>query len=265
MRTRAASAFSALALAAAVAVAGPAAAHTESDLVAVAAGEEATLTLKPTHGCGGSPTVEVAIQAPVTGAVAAEVDGWTATSTEDPEAGTTILEWKGGSLPADVEGAFPVRFTVPDAVGELLVFPAIQVCESGEELAWVDGDPEGEYPAPRILVLPPGTPSAASIDDVPPDAPGRDQLTALVDVDNPAAEPEPEPTTTTEDTDVATSDSGVPSSSEAPTTTAPAEEAADADDDADDGSNAGIIVAAVVAAVAVVGGAVYATSRRRGS
>ena len=69
----------------------------------------------------------------------------------------------------------------------LLTFPAIQVCENGEELAWISGDPADEYPAPRVLVLPPGSEPAATLDDVPLDAPGRDQLVAVVDVDNPNA------------------------------------------------------------------------------
>lgn len=262
MRSRLTTTSIAVALAAVLSLPSPASAHTESDLVAVAAGEEATLTLKPTHGCNGSPTVEVAIQAPVTGAVAAEVEGWTATSTDDLAAGTTVLEWSGGSLPADAEGAFPVGFTVPENVGELLVFPAIQVCENGEELAWIDGDPEGEYPAPRILVLPTGTPAATSLDEVPADAPGRDQLSTIVDVDNPTAEPDPAETTSTE---------AVPEST-APTTESTASEAApeptdvttlEVDDDDDNGSNTAIIAVAVVALVAVVAGAVYAASRRK--
>ena len=77
---------------------GAAAAHTDADLVAVAAGGEATLTLAPAHGCDDSPTVEVAIQAPVAGATAGEVDGWTATTRDD--AGKTVVEWTGGSLPS---------------------------------------------------------------------------------------------------------------------------------------------------------------------
>ena len=173
---------------------GGAGAHTESDLVAVPAGSEATVTLKPTHGCAGSPTVKVRIRAEVPGATAGPVDGWTATATPDGE-GRTVLEWTGGSLPADATGAFPVHFTAPDAPGELLLFPAIQTCANGEDYAWIQGDPNGEYPAPRLLILPADARPAATFDDVPPDAPGRDQLVAIVDVDNPGATTPPETTT----------------------------------------------------------------------
>ncbi len=178
----------------------PAAAHTEADVVAVPAGSETTLSLRPTHGCDGSPTVEVAIQAPVEGATAGAVEGWTATAEADGR-GNTVLEWTGGSLPDEEHGAFPVTFTAPDEVGELLLFPSVQVCENGEELSWIDGDPASDYPAPRVLVLAAGSEPATSIDDVPPDAPGRDLLTAIVDVDNPAASTtDPGSETTTEPT-----------------------------------------------------------------
>jgi hypothetical protein len=127
----------------------------------------------------------VAVRAPVAGAVAEEVDGWVASSAPDGDA-FTVLEWSGGVLPADEHGAFPVEFLVPDTVGELLVFPAVQGCEDGSELAWISGDPADEFPAPRLLILAEGSEPAATLDDVPPDAPGRDQLVAIVDVDNPS-------------------------------------------------------------------------------
>ncbi|HET8931327.1 MAG TPA: DUF1775 domain-containing protein [Acidimicrobiales bacterium] len=216
----------AVAVAAMVAVSlvgsGTAGAHTESDLVAVPAGSDATVTLQPTHGCAGSPTVQVRIRAEVAGATAGDVDGWTATATQDD--GRTVLEWTGGSLPADATGAFPVHFTVPDDPGRLLLFPAIQTCENGDELAWIEGDPDGEYPAPRLLILPAGSQSAATIDDVPADAPGRDQLVAIVDVDNPSATTVPEATSDTATTLEA---------AEPADTTVPAETAADISDDDD--------------------------------
>jgi uncharacterized protein YcnI len=165
---------------------GAASAHTESDVVAVPAGSEATVTLEPTHGCAGSPTVRVRILAPVEDASAVAVEGWDESSEPDDE-GNTILTWEGGVLPADETGAFPVTFTAPDSVGELLIFPSVQECEDGEELAWIDGDPEAEFAAPRLLILEADAEPAATIEDVPADALGRDQLVEIVDVDNPAA------------------------------------------------------------------------------
>lgn len=182
---------SAVALVAALGLAGPASAHTEADLVAVPAGHETTLTFRPTHGCDVSPTVEVAVQVPVPGATGSEVSGWTVESTDTDSA--TEIVWSGGSLPADQAGAFPVTFTAPDSVGELILLPAVQVCENGEEMAWIDGDPQSDYPAPRLLILSADSEPADSIDAVPADAPGRDLLTAIVDTDNPALD-DPEAT-----------------------------------------------------------------------
>ena len=73
-----------------------------------------------------------------------------------------------------------MRSTKPSAVGELLVFPSVQECENGETLSWIDGDPASEYPAPRLLILAPGSEPATSIDQVPADAPGRELLTGII-------------------------------------------------------------------------------------
>jgi hypothetical protein len=243
-----------------VAASSPVLAHTEPDLIAVPAGSAATVRLKPTHGCGESPTVLVRIRAPFPDATAGEVEGWSAAATPDG-AGNTVLEWSGGVLPADEDGAFPVQFTAPDAVGTLLTFPAIQVCENGEELAWISGDPTDEYPAPRVLVLPPGSEPAATLDEVPLDAPGRDQLVAVIDVDNPNA-------TTTTATTAAPTTTAAPAttttSTAAPATTASAETTAPetttpassappttADGEGEEGSSA-------VGPIAIAGGAVVA-------
>lgn len=156
-------------------------AHADADVVAVAAGDEAVVRLRPNHGCGESPTVEVRVRAPLDDAVAGDVEGWTASAKQDGD-GNTVLTWSGGELPADETGAFPVEFVVPDTPGELLTFPAIQTCANGEELAWIEGDPDGEYPVPRLLVLPAGSEPAATIDDVPLDAPGRELLEANLDL-----------------------------------------------------------------------------------
>lgn len=153
----------------------PALAHTEPDVVAVPAGEEAVLTLKPTHGCGDSSTTEVRIRAPLLGATAQPVEGWEPSEEPDGD-GNTVLTWTGGTLPSDQEGAFPMTFTTPDTPGELLLFPAIQECDNGERLSWISEDPASEFPVPRILVLPEGYEAALTIEDVPLDAPGRDQL-----------------------------------------------------------------------------------------
>lgn len=241
----------------------PAGAHTESDVVAVPATGEATVTFRPTHGCGDASTTEVSVRAPVEGATAAAVEGWVEASRPDGE-GNTILEWTGGLLPTDQAGAFPITFTVPDAPGDLLTFPAVQICEDGAELAWIDGDPEGEYPAPRLLVLPPGSEPAATTGDVPADAPGRDQLTEIVDVDNPATEGDEAATTTAPPE--APTEPAAPSTTEA-TDLAPSTQSAAADDGTDEddgggGASAVAIGAIVVGALAVTA---YMVLRRRSS
>jgi uncharacterized protein YcnI len=237
-----------------------AAAHTETDFVALPAGGEGTLVLRPTHGCGTAGTVEVAVRAPVEGAAAGQVAGWTASATNDGQ-GNTVLTWTGGFLPADTAGAFPVEFDVPDRVGELLVFPAIQTCENGDELAWIDGDPESQYPAPRILILPAGAAPAGSLDDVAPDAPGRDQLVAVVDVDNPAATTTTTASTTT--TPATTTTTLPPTTTTAPTapTEPEAVEAGDASADAPGGM--GLLVPALVVLVVMAAAALVVARRRR--
>lgn len=239
----------AVALFAAASLAAPASAHTETDVVAVPAGSEATVSLKPTHGCGESPTVAVAVQAPVEGATAEPVDGWTATATADGQ-GNTVLEWTGGVLPVDQTGAFPVNFTAPNEPGRLLLFPSVQTCEDGSELSWISGDPADEFPAPRVLILPADQPPAGSVDEVDPGAPGRDQLTEIIIIDG--------ATETTVD--------AAPETTVAPTTTLPADEdvvTVDEATDDDEDSNTGRNIAIAVALVVVLGGGAAFVIRRQ--
>lgn len=267
-RTRATSRASALAgalvtaalLAGLGVVAPPAAlAHTETDVVAAPAGRSVTVSLRPTHGCDGSPTTAVTTRVPVEGATAGAVAGWTAEATDDGK-GNTVVEWKGGSLPADQEGDFPVTFTVPDTPGELVLLPFIQDCANGEELSWIDGDPTGDYPAPRLLVLAAGAEPAASIDDLPADTPGRDQLTAIVDVDDPSA-------TTAPATTAAPGSTTAPPTTAAGTTTSVvqttrgAEPTGDGEDDDGLWPTVGVLAAIAVAASGAL--AVVLVRRRR--
>jgi uncharacterized protein len=52
---------------------------------------------------------------------------------------------------------FGLSFQVPEdaAPGDEILFPAIQRYSSGEVVRWVDPDPEGDTPAPRITVIAP--------------------------------------------------------------------------------------------------------------
>lgn len=252
-------------------------AHTEASAVAVPAGSEATVTFAPEHGCGDSPTVGVSIQAPVPDARAGEVDGWTATATPD-SAGNTVLTWSGGSVPAAEAGAFPVELIVPDAVGTLLAFPAVQRCANGAELAWIGTVPGDEFPAPQVLVLAAGSEPAATLDDVPLDAPGRDLLVALSEGAAPDDAPAPAttppiattvaPTTAAPTTTAVTATTAPTPASSAPASTAPATTAAapttTAGGDGDGSSSAGWIIG-IIAAVVVIGATAVVYARRRAS
>jgi uncharacterized protein YcnI len=256
-------------------------AHTAASAAAVAAGSEAVVSFRPEHGCDEAATVGVRVQAPVPDAQARAVEGWTATATPDG-AGNTVLEWTGGRLPTDQAGNFPVELVVPDAVGTLLAFPAVQRCENGEELAWIGTAPGDRYPAPQVLVLPAGSPPAATLDEVPADAPGRDLLVALaaapVVEDAPAAAPTTQPAATSvpvtaasavattaaaATTTPATSAPAASTVPAAPTTAAPTTTAV-VDDEDGGGSAAGWVIAVVVAVV-VIAGAVAVAARRRGA
>lgn len=234
---------------------GTATAHADADVVAIAAGEQATVNFRPNHGCGESPTTEVAVRVPISGATGGDVEGWTWTANEDG-AGRTVVEWTGGSLPTDVTGAFPVTFEVPDEVGELLLFPAVQTCENGEEYSWLNGDPESDNPVPRLLILPLGSPEAKSIDEVPQDAPGRQLLTAVVDT---------EPTTTTSTVPPSTSTTlgKTTTSTAAPATGAKPE--GSTTEDSDSSGSSGIVAVVLVGgvAVALLAGGLYLWRREK--
>ena len=200
-----------------------------------------------TTAAANRPTTEVAVRVPVAGATGGDVEGWTWTA-EDDGAGRTVVEWTGGSLPTDVTGAFPVTFQVPDQVGELLLFPAVQVCENGEELSWLNGDPESDNPVPRLLILAPGSEEAVSIDEVPQDAPGRELLTAVVDT-------EPTTTTTAPPASTSTTSAGKTTTTGATSaTTAPEAVPADGDDGSGGSGVVALVLVGGVAIVLVVGG-----------
>lgn len=61
------------------------------------------------------------------------------------------------AIPADGFDEFGISLRVPEdaAEGDELLFPTQQVYSSGEEVGWVDPDPDGDSPAPRITVVAP--------------------------------------------------------------------------------------------------------------
>ena len=121
------------AAAAACTVAAPAVAlaHTEPDLIAVPAGSEATVDVRSSRGRvrrvadrrrahPGAPFAAARAEAGSTGGPSPRPRTW--------HLKTPCSSGQAVSVPADEPGAFPVGFTVPDAVGTLLAFPAVQRC-----------------------------------------------------------------------------------------------------------------------------------------
>jgi uncharacterized protein YcnI len=73
-----------------------------------------------------------------------EADGFTASTTK------RTIEFTGGSFPGDEEAPFTITFQAPDKKTEL-VWKAVQRCEEGTE-RWIESDPDGDSPAPRVGV-----------------------------------------------------------------------------------------------------------------
>jgi uncharacterized protein YcnI len=61
------------------------------------------------------------------------------------------------AIPTDGYDEFGISLRVPEDAepGEEILFPAIQTYSSGEEVGWIDPDPEADLPAPRIVVAAP--------------------------------------------------------------------------------------------------------------
>lgn len=174
--------FAASAIAAAglmIAFALPGSAHVTVDSSSSEAGGRANLTFAFSHGCGESPTTEIAIQIPeqFNQATPAMNHGWTAEMVTE-ELDEPIDDGHGGQItervsevvytakepiPDGFYDSFDIRLTLPeDAAGETIYFPVVQTCEDGES-AWIEIPEEGQdgdeldYPAPSIEVTEPGS------------------------------------------------------------------------------------------------------------
>jgi uncharacterized protein YcnI len=81
------------------------------------------------------------------------VPGWEATV---DDSGPVTVTWEGGPLAHDQLLQFALSVQIPDVPGETILFPTIQTCQGGAEVAWVEETPEGgeepEFPAPAIVV-----------------------------------------------------------------------------------------------------------------
>lgn len=128
----------------------PASAHVEPEVATVPAGSLASVEFNVEHGCDGSPTVKMEFQVPegITGAQPVEKAGWTGTLVDG------VITYIGGSLPADREDTFGVRFDAPSEVGTVVRFAMIQTCETGS-IDWIQTDPDAERPAPSVEIAEP--------------------------------------------------------------------------------------------------------------
>lgn len=164
----------ALGLGAVLVTASAASAHVTVSPDTDDAGAYSLLTFSVPHGCGASPTAEVAIQIPegVTGVTPTILAGWdvekvTETLDEPLDDGhggqitervAEVVYSTNDPLPDGFRGAFEVSVKLPDTPGETLFFPALQTCVQGES-AWVqipsDGqDPHDlELPAPAVQLV----------------------------------------------------------------------------------------------------------------
>jgi periplasmic copper chaperone A len=136
-------------------VAGPAGAHVEPSVSQAGAGSFTTFSLHIGHGCDGEggDTAKVEVQLPdgIDEATPQNISGW------DASVANGVVTFEGGRLPHDQYLDFGLSVQMPDTPGETVLFPTIQTCESGEELAWIEETPEGgeepEHPAPAIEIV----------------------------------------------------------------------------------------------------------------
>lgn len=163
--------------AAALTLGGAAAAqaHISVDSDNHGAGASTVLTFTVPHGCGISPTTEIAIQIPEgVGGVQPirqpfyEVEAvWETLETPDvdghgnevTERITQVIYTANTPLPSDLRDTFEVAARLPaDAAGETIYFPILQTCEEGD-YAWIqipadEQDPHDlEAPAPSLAVV----------------------------------------------------------------------------------------------------------------
>ncbi|MFC0645661.1 YcnI family copper-binding membrane protein [Cellulomonas phragmiteti] len=160
--------------------AGSASAHVTVQPSTTTAGAYTLLTVGVPHGCDGSPTTRVSIQIPelITSVTPSINPGWEVEKVmadldvpiDDGHGGqrtervAEIVYTARTPLPDGFRDAFVLSLKLPDAVGEELVFPALQECEEGET-AWAQLPPDGDdsaelpYPAPRFEI------TAATEDD----------------------------------------------------------------------------------------------------
>jgi uncharacterized protein YcnI len=136
-------------------VAAPAWAHVEPTIEEAPAGGYVTFALTVPHGCDGAATTKLEVQMPegIDEPTPQFIPGWEA-SVDDSDG--VVVTWEGGPLPDHQFLQFGLSVQMPDTPGETVLFPTIQTCEDGTEVAWTEETPEGgeepEHPSPAIAI-----------------------------------------------------------------------------------------------------------------
>ncbi|GEK81056.1 YcnI family copper-binding membrane protein [Agrococcus baldri] len=129
-------------------------AHVHVTPTTTEAGAASELAFSFSHGCDGSPTtaVEVTIPEEVASVALIANAGWNVESALRDGARTVVFT-ADEPTPDGVRETLEVEVTLPEdaADGDVLTFPTLQVCETGETL-WGDADPEAETPAPQLTI-----------------------------------------------------------------------------------------------------------------
>ena len=172
IRTAVAVAIAALVLPAA------ASAHVGISPAEAPAGKMTDFSLSVGHDCYGAPTIGLDVKLPPGAAdySAKSIPGWKATT------GGGQMKWNGSPQPEGVGLKLPFRATVFGETGEQVPFKAIQRCEGGTEIAWIQtsgGKAEGDDPAPVLtLTSTKAAPVPTAASPAAPDANGEEQVTA---------------------------------------------------------------------------------------
>jgi len=155
-----------IAFVAAAALCGPASAHVTMAPTNAAPGSKIIAHFRVGHGCSGSPTTAITVTIPpgVSQVTPDVPTGWSLSTVRD-NGSTTAVTWKGGELAADKPGEFTASMVLPKSGGQLL-FPATQICKSGQE-DWKDTPMAGmtmKNPAPALMLAAaaPVAPAAAA-------------------------------------------------------------------------------------------------------
>jgi periplasmic copper chaperone A len=95
------------------------------------------------------------------------------------------ITWSGGAIAPTEFATFEIVLgPLPEDV-DMLMFPAVQVYDSGEEVAWTEADHDAEFPAPSLRLVPPDEHAAAmgSGGEVPSAGPTIEDAATQDDVD----------------------------------------------------------------------------------